>query len=68
MTKTQAERSATYRQRRDDRMRRYEAALREIGAYSDVRASNHLNRTGSYGCFHEPESVEIAREVLRDDA
>lgn len=47
-----------------DRLTRYEAALREIGAYTDTHAQNHLYRTGSYGSFDEPGSVEIARIAL----
>lgn len=40
------------------------AALIEIATFTDVDASNHLYKTGSYSLFDEPGSVEIARNAL----
>jgi hypothetical protein len=41
-----------------------EAALREIAAYDDTGANERLAKTGSYGSFDEPGSVQIARAAL----
>lgn len=39
-------------------------ALEVIAAYNDISASNYFKDTGSYSCFDEPGSVEIARKAL----
>lgn len=39
-------------------------ALERIACFNDTSASQHLDRTGSYGYFDEPGSVQIARESL----
>lgn len=39
-------------------------ALQEIGAYSDRAAHDRLKKTGSYGSFDEPGSVQISREAM----
>lgn len=43
---------------------RLRAVLTEIAAYTDVSASNHLARSGSYSVFDEPGSVAVARKAL----
>jgi hypothetical protein len=43
---------------------RLRAALAEIAAYRDFNASMHLERTGRFSQFDEPESVQIARAAL----
>lgn len=47
-----------------ERIERLEGALREIAAFDDGSASEHLKRTGSYGCFDEPGAVRAARAAL----
>jgi hypothetical protein len=39
-------------------------ALREIAAFDDRGANEHLAKTGSYGAFDEPGAVETARAAL----
>lgn len=49
----------------DSRIAELEGALREIACFDDVRADEVLQRTGSYGSFDEPGSVQVARQALR---
>jgi len=46
---------------------RYEEALRQIAAFDDARACQHLEQFGTYGQFDEPGSVQIARKALREN-
>ena len=39
-------------------------ALIKIAAFTDTGANAFLDRTGSYSCFDEPGSVEIARAAI----
>lgn len=39
-------------------------ALEDIAAFDDRLGSDRLAKTGSYGSFDEPGSVEIARTAL----
>lgn len=39
-------------------------ALHDIAAFDDTSANERLEKTGSFGAFDEPGSVEIAREAL----
>lgn len=39
-------------------------ALRNIAAYDDRPASEHLEKTGSWGQFDEPGGAQIARATL----
>lgn len=43
----------------------YEDALHRIAMFDDTGANAKLTRTGSYGSFDEPGSVQTAREALR---
>lgn len=47
-----------------DEIERLKSALTEIGAFNDFAASDHLEKTGSYGRFDEPYSVKKARATL----
>lgn len=40
------------------------AALHQLAAFDDQRASAHLAETGSYAAFDSPDSVKVAREAL----
>ena len=40
--------------------------LREMAAFDDTRASNHLAATGSYSYFDEPQAVRAARRALKE--
>lgn len=40
--------------------------LREIACFGDYSAEMKLSRTGSYGGFDEPGSVQIARAALQE--
>jgi hypothetical protein len=44
---------------------RLREALERIAAYDDHGAEEVLEAKGSYGCFDEPVSVQIAREALQ---
>ena len=39
-------------------------ALETIAAFQDYTASEHLEETGSYSMFDDPQSVKIARAAL----
>ena len=39
-------------------------ALIKIAAFNDKSASEFLDQTGSYSCFDEPGSVELARATI----
>lgn len=40
------------------------AALADIACFADTGAQERFNRTGSYGSFDEPGSVEKARTAI----
>ena len=47
--------------------KRLREALNRISHWNDFRASDRLERTGSYAGFDEPGSVEIARAALKGE-
>jgi len=46
---------------------RLRGALEDIAALNDVGANLYLENSGSYGCFDEPCSVQMARAALKED-
>lgn len=52
------------RQQALDALNAVKAALTEIAAFNDERASHHLSLTGSYSRFDEPGAVQAARATL----
>lgn len=40
------------------------AFVRKCGAFTDIAATTHLAKTGSYSCFDSPGIVQEARELL----
>ena len=47
------------------RMTREEATLRKLAAFHDESANKHLEITGSYALFDEPNAVRLSRETLK---
>lgn len=51
----------------EDLLNTYEIALEKIATIDDKKAWEHLENSGTYGWFDNPEDVKIAREALGEN-